>query len=213
MIPLSLVVLFVTAPVPADPPFPEEVQALVKQLGDADAKTRNEAATKLRLLARSVDRSGGRRIQNGGEFEPKVKGLVPYLIRAAGDEDELNRAGVLYALADTLDPAAVAAIRERLKDKSEAVRLTAACLLTEFKDASGLDEMKKALDRFRAKKAEGPFETEMLLASLERITGKSFGPIPPNPFITSDSNVAASERRYAELLDTWAAWWNRKPGK
>jgi hypothetical protein len=110
---------------------------------------------------------------------------------------------------------AVAAIRERLKDKSEAVRFHAACFLTEFKDASGLDEMKKALGRFRADpKAAGPFDVERLLASFERVTGKSFGEIPANPSISSDSRVAAaSEKRYRELLDTWASWWDWKPGK
>ncbi len=207
--------LALAAPVPPAPPLPEDAQTLVKQLGDADAKTRNEAATKLRLLARRVDRFGGQRVRRGEEFEPKVTGLVPHLIRAAGDEDEWNRATVLFALADTLDPVAVAAIRERLTDRSEKVRFTAACLLTEFQDASGLDVMKDALTRFRAApKAAGTFDVEMLLASFERVTGKSFGAIPPNPVITSDSDVAAaSEKRYGELLATWAAWWAWTPGK
>ena len=95
------------------------------------------------------------------------------------------------------------------------VRFTAACLLTEFKDASGLDEMKKALARFRGKpESAGPFDVEKLLASFERITGKSFGEIPANPSLSSDSGVvAASEKRYRELLDTWAAWWAWEPGK
>jgi HEAT repeat protein len=144
-----------------------------------------------------------------------VPGLVPHLVRAAGDEAEENRVLALYALADTLDPAAVAAVRSRLKDKSEAVRFQAACLLTEFKDASGLDEMKAALKRFRADpKAAGPFDVERLLASLQRLTGKSFGPIPANPLLASDTRViAASEARYRELLDTWAAWWDWEPGR
>jgi HEAT repeat protein len=203
-----------SAQIPPEPSLPEEAQAVVKQLGDPDPKVRNDAATKLRLLARRVDRSGGQRIQRGDEFEPKVKGLVPYLIRASADEDESNRSTALYALADTLDPTAVAAIRVRLKDKSQQVRFTAACLLTEFKDASGLDELKKALGGVRARQIEGTFVTEMLLASFERITGKSFGAIPPNPFISSDTRViAASEKRYAELLDAWAAWWDWTPGK
>jgi HEAT repeat protein len=211
---IAALALSAPVPAPAETPLPEEVLVLIKHLGDPNAKIRNDAATKLRLLARRVDRSGGQRFQRGEEHEPKVKGLVPHLIRAAADEDESNRNGVLHALADTLDPAAVVAIRERLKDKSERVRLTAACLLTEFKDASGLDEMKKALARFRAKPASGVFETEMLLASFERVTGKSFGVIPMNPFLSSDSRVAAaSEKRYAELLDTWAEWWDWKPGK
>jgi HEAT repeat protein len=213
---ILIAALTLSAPVPIspEPPLPEEVLVLIKKLADSDATIRNDAATQLRLLSRRVDRSGGQRVQRGEEFEPKVKGLVPHLIRALTDEKDSNRAAVLYALADTLDPAAVTAIRESLKDKSEKVRLSAACLLTEFKDATGLDEMKKAMHRFRAKPAEGTFETEMLLASFERVTGKSFGVIPMNPFLSSDSNVAAaSEKRYAVLLDTWAEWWDWKPGK
>jgi hypothetical protein len=203
------------APVPADPPLPEEAQALVKKLDDPDPAVRQGAVVELRLLARRADIAGGRREKRGAEFAPKVKGLVPYLVRAAGDKVEANRMLALYALADTLDPAAVAAIRERVKDDSAMVRFTAAGLLTEFKDASGLDEMKKALARFREKpESAGPFDVEKLLASFERITGKSFGEIPANPSLSSDRVVAAaSEKRYRELLDTWAAWWAWEPGK
>jgi hypothetical protein len=201
------------SPVPADPPFSPEVEALLKKLTAPDAAKRREAIHELRMLARRVDMFGGKRERRGDEFAPKVKGLVPHLVRAAKDEDELNRRSLLWALADTLDPAAAVAIRERLKDKSESVRFAAACLLTEFKDASGLDEMKKALARIREKPSSaGPFDTELLLASFERITGKSFGPIPPNPFILSNTKaIQESERRNAELLDAWAAWWDWKP--
>jgi hypothetical protein len=203
------------APVPADPPFPEEVQTLLKKLNEPDADKRRAAIHELRLLARRVNVIGAKRERRGEEFAPKVKGLVPHLIRAAGDEAEANRVGALYALADTLDPAAVTAIRERLKDKSEAVRFTAACLLTEFKDASGLDELKKALARLRAKPDDlAAFDIERLLASFERITGKSFGPIPPNPLIASDTRVIeASRKANQELLDAWAAWWDWTPPK
>ena len=214
MIPLTLAVL-VAAPVPADPPFPVEVQALIRTLNEPTAAARLDAIHQLRLLARRADISGGQRARRGEEFPPKVKGLVPYLVRAAGDADEQNRVAALHGLADTLDPAAVAAIRGRLKDRSEMVRFHAACLLTEFKDASGLEELKKALARFRADPmAAGPFDVERLLASFERVTGKSFGAIPANPFLSSDSRVAAaSEARYKELLDTWAAWWDWQPRK
>jgi hypothetical protein len=212
---LVLVGTATAAPVPADPPFTPEVEALLKKLNDPDAEKRRGAISDLRMLARRVDVFGGKRERRGDEFAPKVKGLVPHLVRAAGDEDEVNRGLALHALADTLDPAAVVAIRERLKDKSETVRFLAACMLTEYKDAAGLDELKKALGRFRGDpRAAGPFDVERLLASLERITGKSFGPIPPNPFLASDSRVAeASTKQYAELLDAWAAWWDWKPPK
>jgi hypothetical protein len=209
-----VLVLASAAPVPADPPFSPEVEALLKKLNEPDAEKRREAINELRMLARRVSVSGGRRERRGEEVAPKVKGLVPHLARAAAsDEDEWNRKFALYALADTLDPAAVVAIRERLKDKAESVRFLAACLLTEFKDAAGLDEMKKGLSRLRARPdAVSSFDTELLLASFERITGKSFGPIPPNPLILSDLKaIAASEKQYAELLDAWAAWWDWKP--
>ena len=210
---LVLVGAATAAPVPADPPFSPEVEALLKKLNDPDAEKRRGAIGDLRMLARRVDAFGGKRERRGEEFAPKVKGLVPHLVRAASDEDESNRGLALHALADTLDPAAVAAIRERLKDRSESVRFLAACFLTEYKDASGLDELKKAIGRFRGNpRAAGSFDVERLLASMERITGKSFGPIPPNPFLSSDSRVAeASTKRYAELLDAWAAWWDWKP--
>jgi HEAT repeat protein len=205
----------IAAPVPADPPFSEEVLTLLSKLNESDADKRQEAIHQLRLLARRVDVAGAKRERRGQEHAPKVKGLVPHLIRAAGDEAEANRTLALYALADTLDPAAVVAIRERLqKDKSEAVRFNAACLLTEFKDVSGLDELKSALARLRGGKPDtlGSFDIERLLASFERATGKSFGPIPMNPLIASDTRVIeASLKKYQELLDAWAAWWDWKP--
>jgi hypothetical protein len=211
MVPLAFVLLI--APIPADPPFPPAVQALVRDLDDPAAEVRQRAIHELRLKARRVDVSGGQRIRRGEPFAPQVPGLVPHLVKAAGDEAELNRVTALMALADTLDPAAVTAIRARLKDKSQTVRFHAACLLTEFKDASGLDEMKDALKRFRGdRRAPGPFDVERLLASFERLTGKGFGPIPANPFISSDTRVIqASEARYREMLDTWAAWWDCQP--
>jgi hypothetical protein len=91
----------------------------------------------------------------------------------------------------------------------------AACLLTEYQDTSGLAEMKGALARFREKpKADRPFEVERLLASFQRLTGKSFGDIPMNPTLASDTRrAAASEKRYRELLDAWAAWWAWEPGR
>jgi HEAT repeat protein len=197
-----------------EPTAQERAAALVKQLRDPDEKVRGEAIVQLRLLARRVDVSGGQRLRRGKEFEPQVKGLVPALIEAAGDAAEANRVTALYALADTLEPAAHQALRDRLKDQSEAVRFQAACLLTEFQDASGLPEMKKALKRLRETDNDVRlFDVERLLASFQRITGKSFGPIPGNPVIMSDSRAAAAARdRYRELLETWSAWWDWTPG-
>src|SRR5437773_11346348 len=106
---------------PAPPPqaeLPEPVANLVRALDDPGEKTRSEAVQKLRLLARKVDRMGPSRLQRGEEFAPKVAGLVPHLVRAAADKAEEVRVLALFALADTLDPAAVKTLRERVKDPS-----------------------------------------------------------------------------------------------
>lgn len=215
MIAIFIAALAISVPTPAEPPLPEEVQALIKQLGHPVADKRLEAIRQLCEMARRVDRVCFRRCDYNDLYAPKVKGLVPHLIRAVDDEDETNRVSALFALADASDPAGVAVIRERLKDKNERVRFNAACLLTEFKDASGLDEMKKALVRFRGKPKEvRPWEAERLLDAFERITGKNLGKLPVNPQAAPNGEVAAaSEKRYVELYDVWTAWWDWMPGK
>ncbi len=200
----------------------ESAAKLGELLDDPDAQVRGVAISSLRLMARRVDRFGAQRTQRGGEFAPKVDGLVLYLIKAANDPVEQNRVTALFALADTLDPAAIAEIRHRLTDDSQEVRFEAACFLTEFQDASGLEEMKKELERLRSSRgssatADADYSrmtaTERLLASFQRLTGKSFGPVPMNPSYASDGNVAkASAQRYEELLDAWADWWAWEPG-
>ena len=53
---------------------------------------------------------------------------------------------------------------------------------------------------------------EHVLHSLERITGKSFGPIPMNPMLYSNSEAGkAAEKRYRELFETWNTWWDWQP--
>jgi hypothetical protein len=47
-----------------------------------------------------------------------------------------RRVNALFALADTLDPAAIADIRRQLTDDSEGVTFQAACFLAECQDAS-----------------------------------------------------------------------------
>jgi hypothetical protein len=117
----------------------------------------------------------------------------------------------------------VAELRRRLKDPSETVRLHAACFLTEYQDASGLSEMQAALARLRQINFDQDLrldfqdygQAEMLLASFERITGKSFGPIPMNPILCSDTReIPKLKRGYKTLLETWAQWWAwQPPGK
>ena len=178
---------------------------------------RSSAVHGLRMMGRRTARSGGKRIRTGPDFEPKVRGLVPYMISAANDPAERVRVSALYALADSREPAAVAELQNRLKDASEKVRLYAACFLTEYQNAAGLSEMRKALDRLRKTEKielEDDFShygrIEMLLASFERITGKSFGEIPLNPTLSSISGSRGTER-YEELLDTWHTWWTWQP--
>ena len=185
-------------------------------LKDGDAQVRGKAIHGLRMMARRTDRSGGKRVQRGEEFAPKVEGLVPWLIEAADDKAEQNRVGALYALANARDPAAVAELRRRLQDPSDRVRLYAACFLTEFQDASGLPEIRAALQRLCKQKPQSNlhyyWEAEILLASLERITGKSFGEIPMLPELCSDSRKSAEYvQRYGELLRTWSQWWAWEP--
>jgi hypothetical protein len=154
------------------------------------------------------------------EFAPKIEGLVPYLVTAANDEVEGNRVNALYALADTRDPAAVVELHRRLKDPGDKVRLCAACFLTEYQDASGLSEMQAALVHLRrtdpGTDSEGDFEyygqVERLLASFERITGKSFGRVPMNPRLSSDTRqIGELEKQYRNLLHAWAQWWAWEP--
>jgi len=201
----------------ADQIHTKEAAVLLRDLlKDGDAKVRGKAIHGLRTMARRTDRSGGKRVQRGEEFAPKVEGLVPWLIEAADDKAEQNRVGALYALANARDPAAVAELRRRLQDPSDRVRLYAACFLTEFQDASGLPEIRAALQRLCKQKPQSNlhyyWEAEILLASLERITGKSFGEIPMLPELCSDSRKSAEYvQRYGELLRTWAQWWAWEP--
>ena len=194
----------------------KSAELLCELLKDSDEKVRRQAIHGLRMMARRTNRSGGKRIQRGAEFAPKVEGLVPYLISAASDKVENNRVSALYALADTREPSAVLELRKRLKDTSKKVRFYTACFLTEYQDAAGLPEMQEALAHLRRTGPEDNLDyygqVEMLLASFERITGKSFGQIPLNPLLCSDTRqIPRIRKRYNTLLDTWAEWWAWKP--
>jgi hypothetical protein len=158
------------------------------------------------------------KLQGSVEFEPKVEGLVPYLVSVANDPAERNRINVLYALADSRESLAVAEIRNALKDPSEKVRLYAACFLTEYQDASGLLEMQRVLSRLSTTEP-GPVDefdyynqAEMIMASYERITGKSFGQIPMDPGLSSDTTTQGKIRKtYKALLNYWSQWLSWQP--
>ncbi|MBN2181575.1 MAG: HEAT repeat domain-containing protein [Sedimentisphaerales bacterium] len=156
------------------------------------------------------------RLEDFVEFAPKVEGLVPYLVSAANDPIESNRICALYALADTRTPQAVAELRNRLKDPSEKVRFYAACFLTEYQDTSGFTEMQDALARLRRSRPEDMLDyydqIARLLASFERITGKSFGEIPMSPYLSSNTRqIEQIKNEYNTLLQTWAEWWAWEP--
>ena len=191
----------------------ESAALLCELLNDPDRKVRWQAIHGLSGMAKRTGRSGAKRVIRGPDFAPKVEGLVPYLISAADDKAEGNRVGALYALAGTCDPSAVSELRNRLKDPSEKVRLYAACFLTEYQDAAGLPEMRDALARLRRTRPADVlsyyWQAEKLLASFERITGKSFGQIPRNPILCSVDH--GETKRYKALLDTWAEWWAWEP--
>ena len=196
----------------------ESVALLCELLTDHDERIRYQAICGLHGMSRRTHRSGAKRIPQGPDFAPKVAGLVPYLISAASDKVDSNRIVALYALADTREPLAVSELRKKLKDPSELVRSLAACLLTEYQDATGLPEMRNALDRLRSINLPLALdilyydEAERLLSSFERITGKSFGPIPLNPGLRSDTRqIPNIRKRYKALLDTWAEWWAWEP--
>jgi hypothetical protein len=224
----------------------ESAKLFCELLDDSDDQVRQKAIHGLRMLARRTDRSGPTRrirlrtsesaaskekrfrqrllkktenkVEGKETFEPIVKGLLPYLIKAAGDSNERNRITAMYALADTRQDGAVKELRKRLKDSSAKVRFSAACFLTEYGDASGLAEMKIHLKRYEENNntndgfSSFPFSRGMLIASFERITGKSFGKIPMQIGLYSHKGQAAkAEKQFQYQIKAWANWWAWKP--
>lgn len=196
-------------------PSREAAGLLERMLHDADEGVRGEAIHALRLFARRVDRVGPERRRRREDLAPAVEGLVPLLVRAAADPSETNRVKALYALADARDPEALEELRRRIDDPSERVRFHAACFLTEFHDARGLPEMRRHLERLRTGDRRDVlrfWDAGHLLSSLERITGKGFGPIPMNPGLHSHSERAReAEEEFERLIEAWAAWWAWEP--
>lgn len=75
---------------------------------------------------------------------------------------------------------------------------------------------RKALSSLKGKNPKDAFDyywqVEILLASFERITGKSLGKIPLNPLLSSSSDGAENaKKQYKELLDAWVVWWKQQP--
>jgi HEAT repeat protein len=178
-----------------------------------DQQTRSAAVDGLDRMARTAAPGAITRVQRGPSSAPQVPGLTPYLVAAAGDKSELIRVLAINALADCGDPDALAELRRRLQDKSEAVRFRAACLLTEFQDASGLPLLRDKLGQILKKDPKmADFsdysDAALLFVSFERWTGKSMGKTPMNPSISSSTTQAAAwAQEYQTMLKAWDAWW------
>jgi hypothetical protein len=197
---------------------PAGAAMLIEWLKDSAEEVRVQAVRGMRLMARRVDRAGGARIQSGPERQPKVEGLVPSLIFAANDASENVRSFALYALADARDVKATQEIRNHLKDPSQKVRFNAACFLTEFQDGSGLPELCLALERLRMtdsdKNVSYYLDAEPLLASLERVTGKTFGKLGLNPILFSNAyNALIQKGQIKKLVDSWWEFISSPEGK
>jgi HEAT repeat protein len=193
-------------------PVQSSADLLVEILENGNAGERSVAIRSLRLLAARIRRSGVVRVPVGPDFPPKIDGLVPYLVAAADDEDTGVRWLALWALADTRDPAAADKLRDCLRDPDPEYRFIAACLLTEFDDASGLPELRNALTRLRdpSQKHDPRYyaEAQHLAASFQRITGQDMGEIPGLPMVHSSITASReAEVRLDELMELWDGWW------
>jgi len=197
---------------------PASAAMLTEWLKDPAEDVRWQAVHGLRLMARRTDRVGGKRTVQRSDHPAKVEGLAPALISAANDPSEKVRVNAMYALADARDPQATQELRKHLRDPSREVRLHAACFLTEFQDTSGLPELSQALGRLQTSDPEQDIryysEAEMLSASLERITGKTWGEIPMNPGLSSNTQeIEALRDRYRKLVAAWSEFLSSDEGK
>ncbi|MGD0100745.1 MAG: hypothetical protein ABSC60_10410 [Acidobacteriota bacterium] len=120
----------------------------------------------------------------------------------------LYLAGKVAPGARKTDPLAVSAVdmlQGRLKnDESSQVRFEAACALAEFYDFSGKEELKKAIPAMHS--LAGP-ALGRAVSAIEKISGKTFGPVPLDPILASDTRAipALRDQRQA-LLDKLAEW-------
>jgi HEAT repeat protein len=120
----------------------------------------------------------------------------------------LYLAGKVAPGARNTDPLAVSAVgmlRGRLKDdESSQVRFEAACALAEFYDFSGKEELKKAIPAMHS--LAGP-ALGRAVSAIEKISGKTFGLVPLDPILASDTRAipALRDQRQA-LLDKLAEW-------
>ena len=117
-------------------------------------------------------------------------------------------AGKVAPGARKTDPLAVSKasmLQGRLKeDESSQVRFEAACALAEFHDFSGKEELKKAIP---AMASFAGLALGRTVSAIEKISGKTFGPVPLDPWLSGDARAipALRDQRQA-LLDRLAKW-------
>jgi hypothetical protein len=82
-------------------------------------------------------------------------------------------------------------------------------VLPEVKDSRQRIELAEALGvQVQTQKAA------TLLASFERIAGRSFGQIPMDPNILGNTHqMREAKKRFRARLDIWAQWWAWEPPK
>jgi hypothetical protein len=188
-------------------PGPETAD-YVRMLSDPDPQVRRDGLQGIRRQTSRFVRSGLRKVPEHLPRTPIPRNLIPLLVSAAKEDPEYSvRSLALFALADTRDPEGQAVLRDCLDDADPRIRVTAACLLTEFGDDSGLDELGRAVARHVGGEPLDLFQAEHVLVALCRITGRDVDSVPMNPLLRSTIiNEEDRSRTYAGLLEEWARW-------
>lgn len=217
MIPTSMLFLLLlgsqvdTPTAVAAAPGPETAD-YVFMLENPDPRVRRDALQGIRRQTSRFVRCGVRDVPGHLAQTPIPRNLIPLLVAAAKEDPEFSvRTLALFALADTRDPEGQAVLEDCLDDADPRIRVTAACLLTEFGDDSGLDELGRAVKRHVGGEPLGPFQAEHVLVALCRITGRDVDSVPMNPLLSSC--IAVGEdwfRTYDEMLEAWNRWFAAK---
>jgi hypothetical protein len=186
---------------------PAGTKALLALLSDPDNEFRTAAIHGLT--------AGIMRHENDGDIDQVFSALIK---QAPSEQFEGSRSRICMVMsylagkvapgvrkANPLAVSAVGMLQGRLKDdESPQVRFEAACALAEFDDFSGKEELKKvvpAMDSFA-----GP-ALGRAVSAIEKISGKTFGSVPLDPILASDTRTipALRDQRQA-LLDKLAEW-------
>lgn len=182
-------------------------------MSDPEPKVRLNAVLGLRWPSSRITRSGLKNVPEKPWRDPAVKGLVPFVAAAVGDDDNLVRRTAIVALADTREDEAMAFLRQCLDHQDQSVRLDTAYYLSEVNDETGLPVLVEALRAILADPGGRDrigfyFDAEKILLAFERLTGESLGEIPMNPHLYSSSEAGKSAAEsYENLLSAWGAYW------